>query len=68
MAATATLTGKMIPTLSSPTDFHAGHELVIEERLRLADGGATLVYTDLVSGPDATDGRREIRFRVTPKD
>ena len=30
--------------------FHAGHELVIEERLRLAAGGAKLVYVHSITG------------------
>ena len=44
--------------------FHGGHELVIEERLRLVDRGTKLVYDHLVTGPDETADRREIVFAV----
>jgi hypothetical protein len=44
--------------------FHAGHELVIEERMRLVDGGARLTYTHSVTGRDATNDAREITFTV----
>ena len=47
--------------------FHAGHELVIEERLRLVDDGASLMYIDTITGPDRTAGPREITFSVRPK-
>jgi hypothetical protein len=47
--------------------FHAGHELVIEERLRLADRGTKLVYVHLVTGPDGMVARHEISFRVEQK-
>jgi hypothetical protein len=41
--------------------FHAGHELVIEERMRLVDG-SKLIYTHAVTGPDGTTDRRDIAF------
>jgi hypothetical protein len=47
--------------------FHASHELVIEERLRLAESGTKLVYVHLVTGPDGTADRREIAFSVEKK-
>jgi hypothetical protein len=47
--------------------FHAGHELVIEERLRLEDSGTTLMYVHLVTGPDGRADRREITFGVEKK-
>jgi hypothetical protein len=47
--------------------FHASHELVIEERLRLTDRGTKLVYVHLVTGPDGMVARREITFRVEQK-
>jgi hypothetical protein len=43
---------------------HVGHELVIEERLRLAEGETKLVYVHWISGPDGTPDRREITFAV----
>jgi hypothetical protein len=48
--------------------FFAGHEVVVEERLRLSDDGMVLVHTDTVRGPDGTTvGPRELAFRVTPR-
>ena len=44
--------------------FHAGHELVIEERLRSAHDGARLVYEHSVSGPGGTSDTREVAFDV----
>jgi hypothetical protein len=44
--------------------YHAGHELVIEERMRLVDDGARLTYSHSVTGPDATNDMREITFAV----
>jgi hypothetical protein len=44
--------------------FHAGHELEIEERLRLAEGGTKLEYVHLVTGPDGSTDRRGITFEV----
>jgi len=44
--------------------FHAARELVIEERLRLADDGRKLVYIHSIIGPDGTTDRREISFGV----
>ncbi|MBZ5586547.1 MAG: hypothetical protein LAQ30_31055 [Acidobacteriia bacterium] len=44
--------------------FHAGHELVIEERMRLTDGGTKLQYLHTVTGPDLTADRREMVFTV----
>lgn len=44
--------------------YHAGHELVIEERLRLAEDGGRLMYSHSVTGPDATSDKREITFAV----
>ena len=44
--------------------YHAGHELVIEERMRLVDDGARLTYSHSVTGPDATNDMREITFVV----
>ena len=44
--------------------FHAGHELVIEERLRSAHDGARLVYEHSVSGPGGTADTREVAFDV----
>jgi hypothetical protein len=45
----------------------ASHELVIEERLRLADRGTKLVYVHSISGPSGTADRREITFEVEKK-
>jgi hypothetical protein len=45
--------------------FHAGHELVIEERLRLSQEGNQLEYLHAVTGPDGTEDRRSITFQVT---
>ena len=44
--------------------YHAGHELVIEERIRLVDGGVRLTYSHSLTGPDATNDQREITFAV----
>jgi hypothetical protein len=44
--------------------FHAGHELEIEERLRLADSGTKLVYGHTITGPGVTADAREIVFDV----
>jgi hypothetical protein len=44
--------------------FHAGHELVIEERFRLVEDGRRLTYSHSVTGPDATNHKREITFAV----
>jgi hypothetical protein len=44
--------------------FHAGHELVVEERLRLADDGTKLVYVHSVNTPGGTADAREIGFDV----
>ena len=44
--------------------FHSGHELVIEERMRLVDGGARLAYSHSVTGPGATTDARAITFAV----
>ena len=44
--------------------YHAGQELVIEERMRLVDNGARLMYSHSVTGPDATNDMREITFAV----
>jgi hypothetical protein len=44
--------------------FHAGHELEVEERLRLADGGAKLVYVHSITGPGGKTDAREIGFDV----
>jgi len=44
--------------------YYAGHELVIQERIRLVDGGAHLTYSHSVTGPDATNDSREITFSV----
>jgi hypothetical protein len=44
--------------------FHAGHELVIEERLRVADGGTKLVYVHSITGPDESTDRCEVIFNV----
>ncbi len=44
--------------------FHAGHELVIEERLRLADGGAKLVYVHSITRPGGKADTRDIGFDV----
>jgi hypothetical protein len=44
--------------------YHAGHELVIEERMRLVGDGARLTYSHSVTGPDATNNQREITFAV----
>ena len=43
--------------------FHAGHELVIEERLRMVDG-TQLSYSHEITGPDGTTERREVTFSV----
>jgi len=43
--------------------FHAGIELVIEERLRLANG-AQLAYTHEITGPDGTTEQHEMAFSV----
>lgn len=44
--------------------FHAGNELVVEQRTRLVDHGARLIYSHSVTGPDDTNDQREIRFLV----
>jgi hypothetical protein len=44
--------------------YHAGHELVIEERFRLVEDGGRLAYTHSVTGPDETNHKREITFAV----
>jgi hypothetical protein len=46
--------------------FHAGHELLIEERLRLVDG-TRLTYSHKITGPDGTTDRREVAFSVESK-
>ena len=43
---------------------HAGHELVIEERLRLDSGMRMLIYTHEIAGPDGTKDTHEVSFRV----
>jgi hypothetical protein len=40
---------------------------VIEERLRLANDGKSLIYTHEVTGPDGTMDRREVAFTIEPK-
>lgn len=42
--------------------FHAGHEVAIEERLRLDPATHNLVYTHEAAGPDGTKHSREIVF------
>jgi len=44
--------------------YHSGHELVIEERMRLVDDGARLMYSHSVTGPNAINDTREITFVV----
>jgi len=44
--------------------YHAGYEMVIEERFRLVDDGGRLTYSHSVTGPDATNDKREITFVV----
>jgi hypothetical protein len=44
--------------------YHAGHELVVEERMLLVDDGARLTYSHSVTGPDTTNDNREITFAV----
>lgn len=44
--------------------FHAGHELVIEERLRLDGEAGRLFYAHEVIGPDGVREKREVGFRV----
>jgi hypothetical protein len=44
--------------------FHGGHELVIEERLRLETGPNRLIYRHQVSGPGGVSNSREIAFDV----
>ena len=46
--------------------FHAGHELVIEERVRLL-GGTQLAYSHEITGPDGSIERHEITFSVEPR-
>jgi len=46
--------------------FHAGHELVVEERLRLDAATNRLLYTHQVSGPGGVSNTREIVFDVVP--
>jgi hypothetical protein len=46
--------------------FHAGHELVIEERLRMVDR-TRLTYSHKITGHDGTTDRREITFSVESK-
>lgn len=40
---------------------HAGHELVIEERLRLVEDGGRLAYSHSVTGPDAINDSGRLR-------
>jgi hypothetical protein len=47
--------------------FHTSHKLVIEERLRLIDDGGTLLYTEIIEGPNETVPPRELAFDVKPK-
>src|SRR5258708_24026469 len=42
---------------------YSGHELVIEERLRMVDG-TQLSYGHQITGPDGTTDRREVTFSV----
>ena len=44
--------------------FHAGHELVIAERMRLVDDGARLAYSHSVTGPDAVNDTRVVTFAL----
>jgi hypothetical protein len=44
--------------------FHAGLELVIEERLRLDNRMRMLIYTHEITGPDGTKDTHEVSFRV----
>jgi hypothetical protein len=44
--------------------FHGGYELVVEERMRLTDGGKKLEYVHAITGPDGTSDRRELAFKV----
>ncbi len=46
--------------------FHAGHELVIEERLRMVDG-THLSYSHAITEPDGTTDQREVTFGVESK-
>lgn len=45
--------------------YHAGHELVIEERMRLVNNRGGLTYSHSVTGPDSTNDKREITFAVS---
>lgn len=44
--------------------FHAGHEIAIEERLRLDAATNNLIYTHEATGPDGSRNRREIVFSI----
>jgi len=44
--------------------FHAGHELTITERMRLADDSKALIYIHEIVGPKGKAERTEIRFDV----
>jgi hypothetical protein len=44
--------------------YHAGHELVIEERFRFVEDAGRLTYSHSVTGPDAINHKREITFAV----
>lgn len=49
-----------------PHRFHAGHESVTEEKLRLVND-AKPVYSPATTGPDGTMDRRELAFAVETK-
>jgi len=46
--------------------FHAGHELLIEERMCLVDA-THLAYAHKTTGPDGSTERHEITFSVDPR-
>ena len=46
------------------TDSTPDMALLIEERMRLLDGGPRLVYGHPVTGPDAVTDVRDIRFAL----
>jgi hypothetical protein len=46
--------------------FHAGHELVIEERLRMVDG-TQVAYSHKITEADGSTDRRSVTFSVESK-
>ncbi len=46
--------------------YDAGHELIIDERVRLSEDGERLQYSHAVTGPDGATHARDFEFGIQP--